>query len=759
MIPAVGIADIQQAFDESRELQGLFANVNSVASHPGLVAALSILIAERHRIELPFLICSDEVRREALSLSVKSLPWRSPPEFNASTERMINESYFIDGFSTMDALLAISVQPSRIDAHWLHSKQRALSINQRDPIWCDYINDSFEKSGVVKTLIDAANDVDLAQIDKATASRWALVLAWFASGADRRVKDGATRSLTTIFRSCPEVLIDSVLAMKGIDDDDILERVLLAAYGALLANKNTLVMSELTELLLTDYSRGPAGFQNALIRDLIRCIGEMADHFGCLPAGLDPKLPSIRQRIAWKPALPSDAEMQHWKSGNGALYLAAHSCVDDDFNHYSIGCLGPWMHKMDKIEIGRWLVNHLVNEFGFESDHYDYYDTTMVRFHGGGRSKPVWAERIGKKYQWTALYRLASRLHDKYPRRADSWEPKPARKPLILQEERRLDPTIPNPAPANFSASRCWWLPAVIDLTATKSLSFKDWLAVRDDLPTLDSLLSTVSHGDQNWRTLHTGLEWSEYDSDALQDTPYRSTWIQLRGFLVPERQFDKALSALLGRNYFNKWLPEGGGWLHCFLGEYPWATVFNTEPDSYMGAGTKLRDTDITLIHAANDINCEWAYDGTLASSIDIKVPAKQLFKQADLQWNGIDGYCDLTGRTVFRDPHCSEGGKPAMIADADDLPVRLKRLGYRVIWTLLGEKWILGGQHTERLPHFTYSQLAWLAEDGAIKVGERRFFEDYNLDTGPAPASLRPTSKPRIEFTHNSIRINGGS
>ena len=36
----------------------------------------------------------------------------------------------------------------------------------------------------------------------------------------------------------------------------------------------------------------------------------------------------------------------------------------------------------------------------------------MIGPYGGLRGKPVWAERIGKKYMWTAMYQLAPRLHD-----------------------------------------------------------------------------------------------------------------------------------------------------------------------------------------------------------------------------------------------------------------------------------------------------------------------------------------------------------
>lgn len=115
--------------------------------------------------------------------------------------------------------------------------------------------------------------------------------------------------------------------------------------------------------------------------------------------------------------------------------------------------------------------------------------------------------------------------------------------------------------------------------------------------------------------------------------------------------------------------------------------------------------------------------------------VPAREFFSPNDLWWDGRDGYRLLSGRTVFRDPSITEGGPASLLADADDLPERLERLGLRLIWTLLGEKWILGGSHDRQTPRRTFSQIAYLAEDGSVHVGERVFFDDYDRDTGPNP------------------------
>jgi hypothetical protein len=759
MMPGGDCHDPKLAISESHQLSQLFIDKRSVQRNAGWVAAFSLLVAERWGIELPFLIEDRHVREATLQIVMRALAWRSPTDYDSSTEKMALVALCGGSQAMKDSLLRVATQPSKIDAKWLHRVISAQPIWERDPAWCGYLQHSFESNGAVASLIEAADNPDAAQMDGEVMARWALLLCWFTTAADRRAKDGATRALTRVFCAHPQAITEVLANVQNANDDDLIERALLAAYGSLLITRSASVTGVLADSLLQRYQTSPESFQNAQIRDLIRCVAELAKNLGCLSVDIAPGLPTRRQKTGWSPELPSKTDMDRWcdwQGDDGALYKAAHSCTDDDFNHYTIGCLGPWMDKMGKIEIGQWLTKHLVDDFHIDSKAFDEYDKYVSNY-GYGRGKPTWAERIGKKYQWIALNRLASRLHDKYPRKADGWKRKLVRQPLILQEERKLDPTIPTPVLPESDRANCWWSPVQVSLADTKHLSFADWTKLRDDLPSMEAMLTPVARSGQYWRSLHTMQSWSEYREREADDAPYRDTWFHLRSYLVPCHQFDQVMEGIGERNYFQGWLPEGGSWLHCFLGEYPWATSFNTEPDSYMGAGTALRDTDLTLIHTSNTINCEWQYDGTLDRSIQFLVPTKQFFKGRNLRWDSRDGFMDQSGKTIFRDPHGTEGGKAALMVDVDVLPHLLKKLGYRLVWTLLGGKNILAERYPDHTATEVYSQFASLSESGDVIVGRRRFYADHQDQIGPDPAFISHRPRPTVEFTVNSIRFNG--
>lgn len=133
--------------------------------------------------------------------------------------------------------------------------------------------------------------------------------------------------------------------------------------------------------------------------------------------------------------------------------------------------------------------------------------------------------------------------------------------------------------------------------------------------------------------------------------------------------------------------------------------------------------------------IAVEWEYDASLSRRFHMIVPSRKLFTPKDLWWNGRDGFRLIGGRTVFQDPSIDHPGPSSLITDADDFHQRINSLGYRIIWTMLGEKLICGDSHNDngKILRGTFSQIACLKRDSSLAFGELVFFEDYNKDTGP--------------------------
>lgn len=727
-------SDIRKACQPGGPLHALLTDRETVARNSGVISALSILLPEQFPgLELPELISEPSVRAEVLKVTVRSFPWRNPATFCPASRSLILEGLGIAGFmwEVLDAVVSVSWQPSAIDAIWLDEVLTRKPLATRDAVWCVFLHNRYESRGSVRRLIEAAFELPLDDVETEVAERWSKVLLWFTAAADRRVKDRATRAVTALVTARPEIIPVLLTRMLHCDDDEIRERALLSCYGALINSRHIDVIKTTIGSLYSAFRDDPSAFDNALIRDHIRCIAELADQLDALPDGCDPELTVQPIGAGWPLHLPSDEEIKRWEE----LPKLAHSCLDDDFFTYTLNCLRPWEHAVPKRDMGKWILQKVARDFRYEGSGCERYDGHMLAKYGGGRGKPTWAERIGKKYQWVAMYQLASRLHDHVEREHENWAPQPQRTPLILVEERKLDPTLPSAIADGERDSNAWWIGASADLRSGEHLSDADWVARQDDLPTLEKLLAVQERGGQRWRLLVAYPSWGRPEEDAGWRDPYRQVWVHIESYLVRKEEIRTAYDCLRRRNFFGKWMPEGATWLHGFAGEYPWATPLNTEPEEWHGRGGHGRDLPVSYTPSWSRLAVEWEYDASLPRRFRMIVPAREFFAREDLWWDGRDGYRLVDGRTVFRDPSVTEGGPAALVADADDLFERLEKLGFGLIWILLGEKWILGGRFDKQGPRRTFSQIARLHADGSVEIGERAFFEDYNQDSGPLP------------------------
>jgi len=96
---------------------------------------------------------------------------------------------------------------------------------------------------------------------------------------------------------------------------------------------------------------------------------------------------------------------------------------------------------LDKLGIFRWFLKEAA-DFGYPGpgDQCALYDRVLLGKFGGGRAKPGWAERLGKKYYWIFLRQLVGRIADHVDRK--TWSATlPPSADLQGLDLRDIDPT------------------------------------------------------------------------------------------------------------------------------------------------------------------------------------------------------------------------------------------------------------------------------------------------------------------------------
>ena len=721
---------LEVACQVGNALHSLWSDGDALQQNRGVLEALAVVVPEESTgLELPDLAGGISTRDDLMKISVGSLPSRDPSTFTSSTCGLISRALGRESlsFDAMDALLSVSWYPSCIDGIWLDGVLKRQGLAKRDAYWCAYLHSRFECDGVVQRLISAAFELPLSEIESEIAERWSSALSWLNAAADRRVADGATRALTTVLAARPSTIPSVLGRVMECDDDQVRERVLLSSYGALILSRDAEVVGLVTGILQDAYRDNSGKFDSALIRDHIKCIGALAVELKALPEGCDPDLTLESLDSAWPLELPSEEDVESWSR-------VARFRPDEfasDFFKYSMSCLRCWEHGLSRKNMGEWILQRVVRDFVFEGSGCEEYDAYMLGKYGPGRSKPVWAERIGKKYQWIAMYQLVSRLHDHLERR--SWyDPSsgPVSSPLILREGRKMDPTLPPDVGGRKAKGVSWWSEASPDLDRGGVLSDEDWIASREGVPALEDLVGVVDRCGQDWRLLVSYPSWE----GPKREGSYRQIWTQVQSYLVRAGDQEEMFECLRGRNFFGRWMPEGGSFLGCFPGEYPWGAPFGNVSGDWTARGqVGERTLPVPVCPSWNEMLGEWEYDSCMSESLPVLVPARPFFALGDLWWDGQGGYRGSEDRTVLRDPSVTEGGAGALIGDAEELGPRLGRLGMCLIWTLVGEKGVVGVDRSVETPVLVFSQVARLGPDGLVEFSERVFFDQYDLDQGP--------------------------
>lgn len=715
---------VRLAAAPGRRLHDRWVTKDVVHADVGLIEALSVVIPETYSgIEVPDLAPCADVRVALLGAWVGSFALRDPKHFREATERLAREALACEehAFEMLDALLANCWCRSLLDIDFIDRLLSSQPLARRDADWCKYLHESYERPGAVPRLIEAIHEAPLSGLLPEEAERWALALLWFTAAADGRVRDHATRAAIRLFRAFPNSVLPVVERLLGCDDDVVRERTLLSAYGALLSLRDGATVRALAEILQRDFTDDPTAFNNAALRDLIRCVVAFANHI-CTEAPAM-SLDNLERRCSaqWVSEIPTPEECKQYRVHE---YFQPVEFLSD-FVKYTLRCLSPWERHLTREEMGRWMVRHISGELGYEDSESYQYDSYVVAKYGPGRGKPVWAERIGKKYQRIALQHLASRLHDHVERSAPSWRSSDNISGLILPEERLFDPTVRETSMSGVSDDSAPMRP--LQFKRKENATDKEWLAEDGDLPELRQLLSVGDVTGHEWWTL------LAYWSDEKPLLQRRMRWIHVFAYLVDCGDFSRAIQFLSNRNFYGKWMPEGCDLLG-FLAEYPWSPVFSdaraqrSQYAEQRGFQNPTERSPVQFEPAWNQVFGDDRYDVTAPESPRVYVPSPTWFDAGELAWNGRDGYHGADGLTVFRDTS-GAASSVQLVADPKDVTNRLTELGKRLIWTALGEKMIAEPMSDNR----TFSQVAYVGEDGELCVGERLFLDYETNEAGP--------------------------
>jgi len=109
-----------------------------------------------------------------------------------------------------------------------------MTMVKRDLFWSQYLRNQYDES-VPQRLLAWLDVYDASKLTSEYGEVYITVMRWFLTTTNRAFRDKATKALYLVGRQHPQLLFNSTLDSLSLNDPYIPERMLAAAYGAVMA--------------------------------------------------------------------------------------------------------------------------------------------------------------------------------------------------------------------------------------------------------------------------------------------------------------------------------------------------------------------------------------------------------------------------------------------------------------------------------------------------------------------------------------------
>lgn len=371
----------------------------------------------------------------------------------------------------------------------------------------------------------------------------------------------------------------------------------------------------------------------------------------------------------------------------------------------------------------RWVFNRVV-QLGWDQKLHGQFDSSINR-DSVDRSANK-AERIGKKYQWIAMFELLAKVADNFEFKRDSWSNDNSEYTGSWQLSLRdIDPSCvlkdsPRIKPEGLPVFSDYRKRILYDLS-NKGVSSQIWLEESRYLPDPKKIIQLKDDDGHYWLSLEGTVEWQEETSPEQEQysLPTKRLWYMTKSYFVKKQNRDRVFEWAKHQRFMNRWMPESHQFNDVYLSEYPWAPAFLHQyiPYYHHDGWTRGRD-DATIPAKVLVTTDEYSSSGSSRDcstndSIGIKLPAKYLVDNMGLSQRYSDGrFFNKEGVLVAYDPQVFDIDMPKqLLIRNDQLQEFLRKKGLDIVWTLLGEKNIMSSRGVGQ-------PLGWLEINGAYAL-----------------------------------------
>jgi hypothetical protein len=355
------------------------------------------------------------------------------------------------------------------------------------------------------------------------------------------------------------------------------------------------------------------------------------------------------------------------------------------------------------LRIAERLILSRVMELGWNPELHLSFDKNI----GSGRGRVTTPhERIGKKYQWIAYYEYMGLLSDNFIKQ-ERWGNKKEENPYQGPWDpyvRDIDPTMLISTTGSYNdeePQEFWWTNKEI---FDWDCSNEDWIKEASVIPNMENILQTKDDKGEEWLMLEGYPSWSEPKKigEEKWDQPHKELWSQIRSYIVKEENFDSFKKWAVKQDFMGRWMPESGDRYEMFSREYYWSPAQDYFMSEYYGGTewTKVYDKKSGKYIAEVNVTAQgflWEeeFDKSKEETISFLKPSSIIYKGMDLKYSKKEGeFLDNSDKIQCFAPNVYHDSKSYLLVKKSPFLKFLKENNLKIVWTVLGEKQIIGGR-----------------------------------------------------------------
>ena len=374
------------------------------------------LYAEKYDEECIDIIDSikeDDDKWEVFSRYLCSFQWRDSAHISKQLFFELLKKYPCKKDDPWPVLIGNSVKIGHpLNADSLHEFLSGYRINKRDFLWTQYINDLHPDDRIIQLVQMYDRGERLKYTSEKQIELLLTLFGWLLTSSNRWLRDYASKAMVEILKEHFQLCIPMLKKFKDVDDPYVIQRLFGVVFGAC-CKRSCGGLEELAEYVYEAVFMREKVYPDILLRDYARLIIEKylsenptyngsIIHAAIIPPYNSDPIPEI--------------EDQHYleKDYHGGMFWLIHSMCFEGMGMY--GDFGRYIFQsaLHNFEIDdktafNYAMYFILNELGYNEEYFGEYDQ-----HCGGydRHKTIKTERIGKKYQWIAMYNMLARISD-----------------------------------------------------------------------------------------------------------------------------------------------------------------------------------------------------------------------------------------------------------------------------------------------------------------------------------------------------------